>query len=214
MKENYQKQTDAVIAGLTARPRLLLHVCCAPCSSYVLEYLEPHFDVTVHYYNPNISPASEYALRYEELRRLIATRGDAVELADVPYDPERFFAAVKGLEREPEGGARCAVCFRLRLGEAVAYAAEHGFDYVTTTLTISPLKNASLLNQIGQELASRAGVAWLPSDFKKKGGYQRSIELSRQYNLYRQNYCGCPFSREEARRRAETKRSDPSAGSS
>ena len=201
-KLNYQKELDRVIEAnqrLGIVPRLLLHVCCAPCSSYCLEYLSNYFDITVYYYNPNISKKEEYEYRLSEEKRFISIKEFKypVKLTESEYRPEDFFAAVKGLEKEPEGGARCKECFRLRLEKKKKKAKEQGFDYFTTTLTISPLKNAALLNEIGAEMGERYGVKWLYSDFKKKEGYKRSIELSREYDLYRQNYCGCVFSRAE-----------------
>lgn len=199
----YQKQLDALLAELTDRPTLLLHSCCAPCSSYVLQYLSQYFRILLFYYNPNISPAEEYQKRIGELKRLLSEMGleERVTLIEGAYEPQRFFEAVKGLEHLPEGGARCALCFRLRLTEAAKQAARLGADYLCTTLSISPHKNAPLLNEIGAQAALAYGVRWLPSDFKKKGGYQTSILLSRQYDLYRQNYCGCIFSKEQAEQR-------------
>lgn len=197
---NYQKELDKVIAGIKERgevPRLFLHSCCAPCSSYVLEYLSRYFRITLFYYNPNISPEEEYRKRVEEQIRLIRKMpvDHEISFMEGTYEPERFYEQVKGLEEEPEGGKRCRECFRLRLGEAARMAAEGAFDYVTTTLSISPLKNARVLAEIAQEMGERYGIKWLPSDFKKKEGYKRSIELSADYDLYRQNYCGCVFSR-------------------
>lgn len=198
-KINYQKELDKVIAqnereGKT--PRLLLHVCCAPCSSYCLEYLSQYFEITVFYYNPNISIKEEYEHRLNEEKRLVRQMPfkNPVTVIEGAYDPNEFFDAVKGLENEPEGGKRCEKCFELRLGSAAKLAADRGFDYFTTTLTISPLKNAELLNTIGAREAERCGASWLYSDFKKREGYKHSIELSREYDLYRQNYCGCIFS--------------------
>ena len=181
------------------RPTLLLHACCAPCSSAVLERLTACFAVSVLFYNPNIAPQAEYEKREAELARLIAEMPAAktVELIRVPYEPEAFFDAVRGLEAVPEGGERCFRCYRLRLEAAAQYAASHGFDYFTTTLSISPLKNAAKLNEIGEALAVQYGVAHLPSDFKKKEGYKRSITLSGEYGLYRQDFCGCVFSKRE-----------------
>ncbi|MEF2575935.1 MAG: epoxyqueuosine reductase QueH [Eisenbergiella sp.] len=206
-KVNYQAELEKLIKQLPDRHRrLFLHSCCAPCSSYCLEYLRKYFDVTVFYYNPNISFGEEYRHRVEELKRLVeelnedAAGGNPIELEEGPYEPERFFEAVKGLEDCPEGGERCFVCYELRLREAAKRAAEGGYDFFTTTLTISPLKNAQKLNEIGQRLGEEYGVACLPSDFKKKGGYQRSIELSREHDLYRQDYCGCVFSKKERER--------------
>ena len=206
-KVNYQAELEKLIKQLPDRHRrLFLHSCCAPCSSYCLEYLKKYFDVTVFYYNPNISFGEEYRHRVEELKRLVeelnedAAGGNPIELEEGPYEPERFFEAVKGMEDCPEGGERCFVCYELRLREAAKRAAEGGYDFFTTTLTISPLKNAQKLNEIGQRLGEEYGVACLPSDFKKKGGYQRSIELSREHDLYRQDYCGCVFSKKERER--------------
>ena len=197
---NYQKELDEIIEQQQARgevPRLLLHACCAPCSSYCLEYLSQYFSITLFYFNPNISPAAEYAHRVAEAKRLVASLPvkHPVSFLEGTYDPQTFFDAVKGLEQEPEGGKRCDVCFRLRLQEAARQAKEGGFDYFTTTLSISPLKDADKLNQIGEEVAAAYGVPHLPSNFKKKNGYKRSIELSKEYDLYRQNYCGCVFSK-------------------
>ena len=199
-RRNYQRELEQTIKREQAKeclPRLLLHSCCAPCSSYVLEYLSRYFSIMVFYYNPNIFPREEYEKRVQEqetfIRRFPAA--SPVTFVDGPYEPERFFEAVKGLEPEPEGGKRCLRCFELRLLEAVEMADSCGFDYVTTTLSISPLKNAESLNEIGERLTRGRKVAWLPGDFKKKEGYKRSVELSAQYGLYRQNYCGCVYSR-------------------
>ncbi len=201
-KRNYQKELEVIISELTHEsrvPRLLLHSCCAPCSSYVLEYLAQYFDITVYYYNPNITPREEYDKRVAELARLIRELPvkHPVELVAGAYEPELFFSAAKGFEKEPEGGERCFRCYRLRLEAAARLAAEGGFDYFTTTLTISPMKNAGKLNEIGEELGEICRVEHLPSDFKKKNGYKRSVELSSEYQLYRQDYCGCVFSKLE-----------------
>lgn len=194
MKTDYQRQLDALLASLgDKRPRLLLHSCCGPCSSYVIEYLSRCFDVTVYYYNPNIFPREEYEKRLAEQIRLIERLGGAV-LTESDYDPERFYAAAAGLESAPEGGARCTECFRLRLEATAERAALGGFDYFCTTLTVSPHKDAARINAISEELAARYGVPALPADFKKREGYKRSIELSKQFGLYRQDYCGCEFS--------------------
>lgn len=198
-KINYSKMLEAEIEKIRQsgrRPKLLLHCCCAPCSSYVLEYLAGVFDITAYFYNPNISPAEEYDKRAAELARLIGEMplGGAVQCVVEPYDNDAFERAIRGHEADPEGGARCAVCYRLRMKAAAQYAAEHGFDCFCTTLSISPLKNSQVLNRIGGEIADECGVDYLYSDFKKKEGYKRSIELSRQYSLYRQNYCGCVYS--------------------
>ena len=205
---NYQLELDKLISDLQKKqtdaacpvPRLLLHSCCAPCSSYVLEYLSQYFAITVLYYNPNIYPEEEYHKRVEEQRRLIAelpTR-NPVAFLEGSYVPEEFFSVAKGLEDVPEGGERCRKCFRLRLEETAKLAAAGEYDYYTTTLSISLLKDAMALNEIGQELATVYEVPYLPSDFKKRGGYQRSIELSREYELYRQNFCGCVYSMRDA----------------
>lgn len=196
-KVNYQYKLDELINSLDCTPRLLLHSCCAPCSSYCLEYLSRYFLITVLYYNPNISPKEEFIKRAEEQQRLISQMKvkNPVSLVVDEYDAQEFFDAVKGMEHIKEGGERCFVCYRLRLGRAAEYAKEYNFDYFCTTLSISPLKNAQKINEIGEELSEIYAVRFLPSDFKKKGGYQRSVELSREYDLYRQNYCGCAFSR-------------------
>ena len=199
-KINYQKELDRIIENNgDTKPRLLLHSCCAPCSSYVLEYLSAYFDITVFYFNPNISPESEYVKRVNEVKRLIAEMPSCsqVRFMEGRYEPQEFYSCAKGLEDEPEGGERCLKCFRLRLKEAARAAKEINADYVCTTLTISPLKNAENLNRIGEEEAESLGIKWLPSDFKKKNGYKRSIELSDEYNLFRQNYCGCVFSKRD-----------------
>lgn len=194
---NYQKKLDEIIEGLDGRKKLLLHACCAPCSSYVLEYLTKYFDISVFYYNPNISPYSEYEKRILELKRLMKEMpmSGSADLIDGKYDPERFFDIAKGLEEIPEGGERCFRCYRLRMEETAKTAKEQGFDYFTTTLSISPHKNAQKINEIGQELERDHGVKYLFSDFKKRDGYKRSIQLSREYGLYRQNYCGCIYSK-------------------
>lgn len=205
-KRNYQKELDQLICRLEESgklPRLLLHSCCAPCSSYVLEYLSEYFDITVFYYNPNISPEEEYKKRVEEIRRLIQELAvpHPVHFVEGAYQPELFYEMAKGLEDMKEGGERCFRCYRLRMEEAAKLAAEGGYDYFTTTLSISPLKNAGKINEIGEALSEIYPVQHLPSDFKKKNGYKRSVELSAQYGLYRQNYCGCVFSRREAMER-------------
>ena len=209
MKINYQLEMErelARIAESARRPRLLLHSCCAPCSSYVLECLNRAFDIDIFYYNPNISPREEFDRRVAELQRLGARLPHENDMRVIvgDYDNDAFMAMCRGHEDDPEGGARCERCFRMRLGEAAKLAARLGSDYFTTTLTISPLKDAQLLNAIGLELAGRAGVPWLCSDFKKKNGYKRSCELSALYGLYRQDYCGCVFSKRERDGRAES----------
>lgn len=197
---NYQRELENIIADNVKGqrlPSLLLHCCCAPCSSYVLEYLNKFFKITVFYYNPNIYPEAEYKHRVDEIQRLISElpAQNSVSFIEGDFDPQTFYSCVKGLEKEPEGGARCTKCFELRLRESAAVAKRIGADYFTTTLTISPLKDAARLNSIGESLGQEFGVEFLPSDFKKKGGYLRSIELCKIYGLYRQNYCGCVFSR-------------------
>ena len=207
-KVNYQKILDETLIQLQQErkvPTLLLHSCCAPCSSYVLEYLSQYFLITVLYYNPNISPAEEYRTRVEEQRRLIAElpAKHTIRFVEGAYEPERFYELARGLELVPEGGERCFRCYRLRLEEAAKLAKEGGFDYFTTTLSISPLKNAAKLNDIGKELSEQYGISYLYSDFKKKNGYKRSTELSAEYQLYRQNFCGCVYSRIESEKRAK-----------
>ena len=200
-KRNYQRELENIISNIepSYTPTLLLHACCAPCSSYCLEYLSQYFSITVLFYNPNISPESEYIKRVEEIKRLISELPvkNKVSLLEGRYLPAEFYSSVKGLEKEPEGGKRCHVCYELRLREAAIAAKELKFDYFTTTLSISPLKNAEKLNEIGGKLSDEYGVSYLYSDFKKKNGYKRSIELSKEYKLYRQNFCGCVFSKQE-----------------
>lgn len=195
---NYQKQLDKIIENLGDKvPGLLLHTCCAPCSSHCIEYLSQYFNITVLYYNPNIYPEAEYIKRKDEQKRLIREMKTkhSVTLLDCDFESEKFYQMAKGLEDCREGGERCFGCFELRLRKTALEAKKGGFDYFTTSLTISPLKNAQKINEIGYALAKEYGVNWLPSDFKKKEGYKRSIELSKEYNLYRQNYCGCVFSK-------------------
>lgn len=203
---NYQKQLEEVLKRMKEegkRKRLLLHACCAPCSSYCLEYLREAFALTVFFYNPNLTEREEYRRRVEEEKRLIALMNgqegsSQIEILEGRYEPERFLEAAKGLETCKEGGERCVRCFALRLGETARVAAAGGFDFFTTSLTISPLKNSALLNRIGAQEGERYGVRFLPSDFKKNNGYLRSTQLSRLYGLYRQNYCGCIYSKVEA----------------
>lgn len=203
MKQNYDlmlKKTIAENERLGIRPRLLLHVCCAPCSSYVLEYISSKFDITLYYYNPNITPAEEFSFRLAELERFNRDARYDLDITVPQYDPREFFDAVRGMEDLPEGGERCRVCYELRLRRTAEEAVRGGYDYFTTTLSISPYKRADWLNEIGAALEKEYGIKYLFSDFKKCGGYKRSIELSREYGLYRQNYCGCIFSREAATR--------------
>lgn len=241
---NYQKELDKIIEGILCNnreigsgladmdnavsdmcspPKLMLHSCCAPCSSYVLEYLRRFFEITVFYYNPNISIDAEYRKRVTEQKRLIAAYNDMImeehiqsntagscdncntaseaahpiDIIEGDYEPEEFFAEVKGLEECAEGGERCFKCYEMRLRKTSQMAKDNKADYFATTLTISPLKNAVKINEIGERIAKECGISWLPSDFKKKGGYQRSIELSKEYDLYRQNYCGCVYSKRQ-----------------
>jgi predicted adenine nucleotide alpha hydrolase (AANH) superfamily ATPase len=206
---NYQIEMEEVLrdhkngekGGMTKPPSLLLHSCCAPCSSYVYSYLREHFAIIGFYYNPNIEPIEEYEKRFEELEHLViqldgtAENGYDIELIKGAYEDDLFIEAARGLEQEPEGGTRCRQCFELRLRRTAQEAVRLGADYFATTLTVSPHKNADVINEIGERLSAEYGVCWLPSDFKKKGGYQQSVALSKEYGLYRQNYCGCSFSK-------------------
>ena len=218
-KKNYQKELEKIIASLDAPKKVFLHSCCAPCSSYCMEYLRQYFDVTVFYYNPNIMNEEEYRKRVAEQQRLIDVYNQIDEaivltaektneaignvirklrkiaFVEGNYDVDRYLECIKGLEDCKEGGSRCGRCFEVRLRETAKMAKELGMNYFTTTLTISPLKNAQLINQIGNRIGEEMGIAFLPSDFKKNNGYLRSIELSEEYNLYRQDYCGCDFSK-------------------
>lgn len=200
IQRNYQKEMDKLLTELIANgttPSLLLHSCCAPCSSYVLEYLAKFFHITIYYYNPNISFEEEYHRRIEEQQRLIHELPveNPIHFRQGLYDTERFYDLAKGLETSPEGGERCFKCYELRLEETAKLAKEEGFDFFTTTLSISPHKNAAKLNEIGERLSAKYDTPYLAADFKKKNGYKRSIELSREYQLYRQDYCGCIYSK-------------------
>ncbi len=197
MKTNYQKILDEIIDNLEERPTLLLHACCGVCSSYVLEYLTRHFDITILYYNPNIYPEAEYIKRLNTQKEIIEKMVPTVKLMEIGYDDKTFNKTVVGLENEPEGGARCNKCFYLRLEQTAKIAKEQNFDYFCTTLSVSPYKNSSKLNEIGKLLEQIYNVKYLYSDFKKKEGYKRSTELAKYYNLYRQDYCGCQYSLEE-----------------
>ena len=204
-KINYQKELEKLLNQLEAEqkvPTLLIHSCCAPCSSYVLEYLSDYFKITVLYYNPNIYPESEYTKRILEQQNLIRAMKFRYPVSFLAgrYDKEKFYAMAAGMEDLREGGARCMKCYELRFREAAAQAAAGGFDYFTTTLSISPLKNAQKLNEIGIRVGKEYGVEYLVSDFKKKNGYRRSIELSKEYGLYRQDYCGCEFSMRDSKK--------------
>ncbi|OOP74063.1 epoxyqueuosine reductase QueH [Clostridium beijerinckii] len=201
-KINYQKELDSLIENLVKNeevPTLLLHSCCAPCSSYVLEYLSQYFKITIFFYNPNIYPMEEYTRRVAEQKGLISEMKvkNEIRFIEGKYDTESFYKLTKGLEEEKEGGVRCFNCYELRLNEAAIMAKEKGYDYFTTTLSISPHKNSAKLNEIGKKLSEKYDAKYLYSDFKKKEGYKRSIELSKQYKLYRQDYCGCVFSKNE-----------------
>ncbi len=202
---NVQQQMDCFLQTLPGGKRLLLHSCCGPCSSYVLEYLSRFFEITVLFYNPCIHPLEEYNRRLAEQQKIVELPhySHPVTLLVPPYEPETFFEAVKGLEECAEGGKRCRVCFHQRLAFTAAMAKEQGFEYFATTLTVSPHKNQVVINQIGEEVSTEATL-YLPSDFKKKNGYKRSLELSAAYNLYRQNYCGCIFSKGEAESNAKS----------
>lgn len=209
-KRNYQRELDQLLEHTQKEekvPCLFLHSCCAPCSSYVLEYLSQYFEITVFFYNPNISLEEEYRKRVAEIRRLVAEMSftHPVHIMEGTYDPQIFYEMARGLEKIPEGGERCFKCYRLRMEEAAKLAKEGNYDYFTTTLSISPLKNAEKINEIGEALAEIYGVKHLPSDFKKKNGYKRSCELSEIYGLYRQNYCGCIYSKLEAEEREKAK---------
>lgn len=207
---NYQKELEAIIAKHQKNsevPTLFLHSCCAPCSSYVLEYLSDYFRITVFYYNPNIYPDEEYYKRVEE-QKVFIERLPAkypIQFVEGNFDKERFYERTKGMEDVLEGGERCFRCYELRLREAAEYAKERGMDYFTTTLSISPLKNAQKLNEIGLALEQEYHVKYLVSDFKKKNGYKRSVELSKEYDMYRQDYCGCVFSENQREREQQEK---------
>ncbi len=206
MKQNYQIILDNEIKKITAegiKPTLLLHACCAPCSSYVMEYLASIFDITMFFYNPNISPEREFLFRADELERLISEmpEADGVKLIRAEYEPENFLEIARGMEDIPEGGERCFKCYELRLRKTAEAALKGNFDYFSTTLSISPHKNAAKLNEIGAMLSEEFGVKYLFSDFKKKNGYKRSCRLSEIYSLYRQDYCGCAYSKAEAEKR-------------
>lgn len=201
-KRDYQREMESTLEGLAASghvPTLLLHSCCAPCSSYVLECLSRHFYITVFYYNPNIYPDEEYLHRVKEQQEFIRRFPAVHEISflEGEFEKERFYEAVRGMEALPEGTERCFACYRLRLGKTAQTAGEMGFSYFTTTLSISPMKNAAKLNEIGEELGKEYGVTYLTSDFKKKDGYKRSCELSKEYGMYRQDYCGCVYSKRE-----------------
>lgn len=194
-KTNYQKEMEKIIEHIEGKPSILLHSCCAPCSSFCLEYLSNFFQITVLFYNPNIDGKEEFQKRLDEQKKLIQDMALNIELIEKCYNPHEYLNCIKGDEHLPEGSFRCHKCYELRMEETAKVAKELGFDFFTTTLSISPLKNALWINEIGEALQQKYDIAFLPSDFKKKGGYLQSIELSKKYNLYRQNYCGCSFSK-------------------
>lgn len=211
--QNVQKQLDAMLADIASShttPRLLLHSCCGPCSSYVLEYLAQYFSITLLFSNSNIAPQAEYAHRLQEQARLLEAMHlpNPVTLQEDSYDHATFLQVARGLEQEKEGGARCTACFRMRMQRAAQVAAQGGFDYFTTTLSVSPHKNAALLNAIGKELENAYHVPYLTADFKKREGYKRSVTLAKEYQLYRQSYCGCEFSKQEASAQAQNTEMD------
>ena len=211
LTKNYSQILDEIIKeNIGKHKKLLLHACCAPCSSYVLEYLSQYFDITIYYYNPNIDTLDEFNKRVDEVKKIFkeAPFAKDVKLVVGPYERDKYLDAIKGFEEEHEGGIRCKKCYYLRMENACLYAKEHGFDYFTTTLSISPYKDAKALNRIGQVLSNKYHIDYLYSDFKKKNGYKRSIELSQIYKLYRQDYCGCNNSKEERKRYVESKKNN------
>lgn len=197
MKENYSNVCEEILNNLNGRKKLLLHSCCAPCSSYVISYLTKYFDITILYYNPNISPYEEYIKRKNEQIKLINTMNvkNCIDIIDCDYDNELYNYLIKGLESEPERGSRCNICYRMRMEKTAIVGKENNYDFFCTTLSVSPYKNSELINEIGKELEKKYNIKWLYSDFKKKDGYKQSIELSKKYNLYRQDYCGCVYSK-------------------
>lgn len=202
MKENYSNKCEQILNSLKETKNILIHSCCGPCSSYVITYLLPYFNITILYYNPNIYPYEEYLKRKEEqikvINELNKISDNKINIMDCDYDNSIYEKEIKGLEKEPERGKRCEVCYRLRMEKTAVLAKEKNYDYFCTTLSVSPYKNANLINQIGKELEEKYNVKWLYSDFKKKDGYKESIKLSEKYNLYRQNYCGCIYSKKES----------------
>jgi epoxyqueuosine reductase len=190
---NYQLELDNILKNLNGRPSLLLHACCAPCSSYCIEYLSKYFDITLYFYNPNIESIEEYDKRYGEFVKIV-NKFQGVKTVYEKYDQSEWTEKIKGFENCKEGGDRCTICYRLRLEKAMEYAIENNFNYFASTLSISPYKNAKKLNDIGEEISKNKEILYLVNDFKKKGGYLRSIQLSKELNLYRQNYCGCVYS--------------------
>ncbi|UHR02818.1 epoxyqueuosine reductase QueH [Peptoniphilus sp. GNH] len=200
---NYNNEMEKIINSLDKRPRLLLHSCCGPCSTSVLERLASHFDLTIFFYNPNIYPEEEFYKRARVQKELLKKMGLSISLVLGEYDDSIYYSSVKGFENQKEGSLRCYKCYEFRMREAALYAKKHAFDYFTTTLSVSPYKRANWINEIGLELEKTVGIKFLYSDFKKKDGYKRSIELSKTYDLYRQDYCGCSFSKKEAEEKLE-----------
>ena len=197
---NFQKLLEEeieLIKNNEVKPKLLLHACCGPCSSYVIEYLSKYFDITIYYYNPNTYPESEYIRRLDELNKFITNFNSNVNIIEEEYIPKEFYTSIKGLEHLGEKSKRCYKCYELRMNKTAIYAKENNYDYFTTTLSISPYKKANWINEIGKKLENEIGIKYLYSDFKKKNGYKRSLELSKEYKLYRQEYCGCVYSKEE-----------------
>ena len=196
---NYQKELEKIIEklDLNSRPKLLLHACCGPCSSYVVEYLSKYFDITIYYYNPNIYPKEEYTRRLNELKKFMGIFNNNIKIIEEIYNEEDYNSAVKNLEHLGEKSIRCYNCYEFRMDKAAKYAKENNYDYFTTTLSISPHKNSKWINEIGSILEQKYNIKYLYSDFKKKEGYKRSLELSKEYNLYRQDYCGCKYSKKE-----------------
>lgn len=198
MKINYQIELEKILNSLTNKPKLLLHACCGICSSYVLEYLEPYFEITVLFYNPNIYPNDEYQKRYKTEEELIKKMNKKIKLVEIGYNQKDFYTKIKGLEHEKEGGSRCTICYSFRMEQAAIYAKNNNYDYFCTTLSISPYKDAQKLNKIGQILQDKYKIKYLYSDFKKKDGFKKTNLIANKYNLYRQNYCGCEFSKIES----------------
>lgn len=199
MIKNYNIACENTLKGITKKEKLLLHSCCAPCSSYVITYLTDYFDITILYYNPNIYPYEEYIKRKEEQIKLVheMKTNNKIDIMDCDYDNELYTKLIKGLEKEPERGSRCTICYQMRMEKTAEIAEKYNYNYFCTTLSVSPYKNANLINKLGEELQEKYQIKWLYSDFKKKDGYKKSIELSKKYNLYRQNYCGCIYSKSE-----------------
>lgn len=197
MKQNYSNMCDEILNNMNGRNKLILHSCCAPCSSYVISYLTKFFDITILYYNPNISPYDEYIKRKNEQIKLInnINKDNKIDIIDCDYDNDLYERLIKGLESEPERGSRCSICYQIRMEKTAIVGKDNNYDFFCTTLSVSPYKNSDLINKIGKQLEEKYNIKWLYSDFKKKDGYKQSIELSKKYNLYRQDYCGCIYSK-------------------